>query len=77
MCWYVYTDIDECLIGSNVCSNADCVNQAGSFICMCMNGYFHVNVSDLQSACSKLFCVECLITCALLPCQFAVMEMLD
>ena len=43
---YVYpsyfrsTDIDECLTSTHDChSNADCINNNGSFSCACMSGY--------------------------------------
>ena len=51
---FTFSDIDECLIGNDVCNNADCVNQVGSFTCECLDGFFRINVSDSQSACSKL-----------------------
>ena len=28
-----YTDIDECVLGTHTCINADCVNTPGSFNC--------------------------------------------
>ena len=33
-------DINECAIGSNICdSNANCINNAGSYNCSCRSGY--------------------------------------
>ena len=46
-------DIDECVSGSDNCSNAKCVNNDGGFVCDCFNGYVHNNSSSLQSACGK------------------------
>lgn len=33
-------DVDECVSGTDDCDdNAACVNEQGSFVCMCMDGY--------------------------------------
>ena len=37
---FSFTDIDECIDGSNNChENAGCTNIDGSFTCECNNGY--------------------------------------
>lgn len=46
-------DIDECLVSSGECINAECTNNPGSFVCECLNGYFQTNKSNLQSPCGK------------------------
>ncbi|KAF3980667.1 MAG: calcium-binding EGF-like domain-containing protein [Methylococcales symbiont of Iophon sp. n. MRB-2018] len=48
-------DIDECVSGNDDCSNANCVNNDGGFVCECLNGYAHRNSSSLQSACGKYY----------------------
>lgn len=52
---WLYADIDECLDGTDTCSNANCVNQAGNFTCQCFDGFAHVDMFDLQSPCSEFF----------------------
>ncbi|CAO2594141.1 Fbn2, partial [Lemmus lemmus] len=34
-----YTDIDECKVMPNLCSNGQCVNTMGTFRCFCKVGY--------------------------------------
>lgn len=33
------TDIDECKVIHDVCRNGECVNDRGSYHCLCKNGY--------------------------------------
>ncbi|XP_067646329.1 fibrillin-3 [Eurosta solidaginis] len=35
---FICEDIDECAISPNVCGNLNCVNSAGSFTCLCVDG---------------------------------------
>lgn len=37
-CFHLFTDQDECLI-RNICLNGLCINDDGSFKCICMPGY--------------------------------------
>lgn len=37
-CFHAFTDQDECLI-RNICLNGLCINDDGSFKCICMPGY--------------------------------------
>ena len=36
--YYYYTDIDECMLGTNGCSQL-CTNTISSFMCKCLTGY--------------------------------------
>ncbi|MDN0705620.1 calcium-binding EGF-like domain-containing protein [Escherichia coli] len=33
------TDIDECKVIHDVCRNGECINDRGSYHCICKNGY--------------------------------------
>lgn len=36
-----FVDVNECKIGEFVCDvNAECLNTLGSYICVCISGYF-------------------------------------
>ena len=43
---YVYTDIDECFDGIDLCDH-NCTNSIGSYICSCDIGY-RLNVDGFQ-----------------------------
>ena len=58
------TDIDECMDGTAVCdSNADCVNELGSYDCVCKDGY-----TGNGSSCvgKDQICVCTYLTCLLM-----------
>ena len=40
MAFFFSLDIDECLLGRDDCHpNAECINLAGTFFCVCAAGY--------------------------------------
>ena len=48
---FLFPDIDECQLGTDLCMNAECNNTAGSYICRpCFPGFIPENVTT----CSKL-----------------------
>lgn len=51
---FIFSDIDDCLDNNGGCINADCMDLDGGFLCLCLGGFVHANLSDLQSPCSKL-----------------------
>ena len=38
--YFYCVDVDECTIGMDDCDvNAECINEQGSFLCQCRDGY--------------------------------------
>ena len=55
---YTYTDIDECALGVDVCSDdANCTDIEGSYECTCHPGYTGNGVN-----CTGISCIDNLIT---------------
>ena len=43
-------DVDECDLGTDLCSNAVCANLDGSYACVCFPGFKQI---DVMSPCCK------------------------
>ncbi|RDD36432.1 Fibrillin-1, partial [Trichoplax sp. H2] len=53
------TDVNECITGSNNCSNvATCTNQIGSYSCACNSGYVGDGINCYELSSDKLTCVD-------------------
>ena len=53
--YHAIADVDECSLYSP-CVNADCINNAGSFVCMTCHYGFNKSLSDLTGPCCKFKC---------------------
>ena len=47
MCYFIYSDVDECNGSNYDCGNGTCVNIPGSYICNCPPGYIF-NLDERQ-----------------------------
>ena len=54
------TDIDECMLGTADCDpNADCMNQIGSYDCICRDGYAGSGLECFGKDIATAFNLDC------------------
>ena len=57
----LFTDIDECLLGSYICeTNTDCVNTGGSYDCVCSPGYTGFRNNCMSELTFDIFSTSCM-----------------
>lgn len=54
---YLFVDVDECALGVDACDvNSVCMNNNGSYTCVCNAGYMHVTRTTCTGLYSTLQC---------------------